>query len=170
MFQGLTAATQSLRLTQENTHFSLSRHGLLTVSIPSIGYEGRAFLSLAFPFEKETEYVSVQNELKEEQGMIRSLSDFDDKTAAILREELKKKYFCPKIKKILKLTERNGTTYWDCLSDKGDLSFTVKDVHRSLIRADEDRLFVVDVDGCRYEIESIASLDRKSHTKIELYL
>lgn len=170
MIKGMEQITASLRLTGENARFTLNSNGLLSASIPEAQHEGRAFLSLAFPFEREEEYISVQTEEKDELGMIRTLEDFDDETACLLRGELKKKYFCPKLLKILKVLERNGNTYWDCLSDQGNLSFTVRDVHRSLIRASEDRIFVVDVDGCRYEIESIAGLDRKSHAKIELYL
>jgi len=170
MIKGMEMITASLRLTGENACFALNANGLLTASIPAAEHRGRVFLSLAFPFEREEEYISVQTEEKDELGMIRSLEDFDAETASLLRAELKKKYFCPKLRKILKLVERNGNTYWDCLSDQGDLSFTVRDVHRSLIRASEDRIFVVDVDGCRYEIDSIAGLDRKSLAKIELYL
>ena len=125
---------------------------------------------IAFPFEEKEAYICVQNEEKEELGMVLALSDLPEEKAALLRRELKRKYFAPKILKIKKLSERFGMTFWDCETDKGPLSFTVKDTHRSFIRADEDRIFVVDHDGCRYEIESVSGMDKKSHSKIELYL
>ena len=133
-------------------------------------FEGRAFLCLAFPFETREKYLCVQNEEKEEIGMVYDLSDFDPDTAALLQAELKKRYFAPKIQKILKLNERFGFTFWECQTDYGVLSFSVKDTYRSLIRVGEDRLFVSDHDGCRYEIESLAGLDKKSYSKIELYI
>ena len=92
MIQGIEQVSKALPLSGENAVFSLNTHGLLTVSIPAIDYHGRAFLSLAFPFEREEEYLSVQTEEKEELGMIRALSDFDEATQQLLRDELKKKY------------------------------------------------------------------------------
>ena len=170
MIRGLENITESRALTKENSTFYLSPTGLLMVRTTSPDYEGRAFPALAFPFETREEYLCIQNENKEEIGMIASLSDLKEEEAILLREEIKKKYFSPKIKRITKLTERYGSTFWDCETDYGPLSFTVKDTHRSLIRAGEDRIFVLDHDGCRYEIESIKALDKKSYSKIELYL
>ena len=102
--------------------------------------------------------------------MIRSLEDLREEEVGLLKEEIKKKYFAPKILKIKKLTERYGSSFWDCDTDYGFRKFTVKDAHRNLLRLGEDRVFVVDVDGCRYEIESLEKLDKKSHSKIEIYL
>ncbi|MBR3837931.1 MAG: DUF1854 domain-containing protein [Clostridia bacterium] len=170
MIDNVGSATELFRLMPENCRLYLSEKGLLRVSIPQKEYEGRAFLALAFPFETKVEYIAVQNEAKEELGMIVSLSDFDSETGTLVEAELKKKYFAPKILRITKLQEKYGSTFWDCETDHGPLSFTVKDTHRSFLRAGEDRIFVVDHNGCRYEIESISGLDKKSHSKIELYL
>ena len=170
MIRGLENITDSHRLTKENTKFYRSETGLLFARIGDLNFEGRVFFALAFPFEAKDEFICIQNEEKEELGMIRFLADFPEETATVLKEEIAKKYFAPKIHKILKLQERYGNTFWDCDTDHGKLSFTVKDTHRSLIRAGEDRIFVVDCDGCRYEIESVSHMDKKSYSKIELYL
>ncbi|MBE6713437.1 MAG: DUF1854 domain-containing protein [Ruminococcaceae bacterium] len=170
MIQGLEQITDSFLIDVENATFFSSPTGLLMVKIPAKDYEGRAFLALAFPFETDEEYVCVQNEDREELGMIRSLSLLSDEAASLCRAELKKKYFAPKILKIVKLTERFGSSFWDCETDYGLKKFTVKDPHRSILRLGEDRAYVVDVDGCRYEIESLKGMDKKSHSKIELYL
>jgi len=170
MFSDLKELESSLSLTPNNASFFLSSNGLLMSKIREADYEGRVFLARAFPFETKEEYISVQNEEKEELGMIRDLADFDQETADLLRHELEKKYFAPKIHKIVKLSTRFGMSYWDCETDHGPLTFTVKDTNRSLLRAGEDRVFVVDHDGCRYEIPSLAALDKKSLGKIEMYL
>ncbi len=170
MLSDLKELENARSLTPENTSFYLSKNGLLMAKISEADYEGRVFLARAFPFENEDEYISVQNEEKEEIGMIRVLSDFEKETADILTTELNKKYFAPKIKKIVKLSSRFGMSYWDCETDHGPLTFTVKDTNRSLLKAGEDRVFVVDHDGCRYEIPSLSGLDKKSLGKIEMYL
>lgn len=170
MIEGLEKIVDTFLLTPSNASFYLSSTGLLTARVPEKDFEGRVFLSLAFPFETQEEYICVQNEDKEEIGMISSLGAFDEKAREVLLQELQKKYFSPKIQKITKFREDGTTTYWTCQTDKGVLEFTVRDTHRSFIRVGEDRIFVVDFDGCRYEIESIAKMDPKSYAKIQLYL
>lgn len=157
-------------LSGENCRFFLSETGLLMADVAEGEYRGRAFLALAFPFQLTEEYISLQNEEKEEIGMIRRLSDLREEDRELVRDELKKKYFVPKILKILSLTERFGTTRWTVETDKGEMRFIVKDTYKSMIRVSEDRLFVCDLDGCRYEVESLKALDRKSFSKIELYV
>ena len=71
MIEGLENITEAFSLNADNARFSLSRTGLLYLSVPALSFEGRAFLSLAFPFETCEEYICVQNEEKEEIGMIR---------------------------------------------------------------------------------------------------
>ena len=170
MIEGLEKINGTKLLNKENCRFALSSTGLLTVKLTDGTYEGRAFLARAFPFQLEEEYISLQNGEKEELGMIRRLTDLKEEDRGLVREELKKKYFAPKIQKILVLTERFGSTHWDVETDVGKLHFTVKDTYRSIIRMTEDRLYVCDVDGCRYEIPSLKGLDRRSFSKIELYV
>jgi hypothetical protein len=170
MIDGMKKVVDTYLLTKENASFYLSPFGLLMAKIPEKDFEGRVFVSLAFPFETTEEYVCIQNEDKEELGMIAQLSLLPEEQVSFLREEIRKKYFAPKISRIIKFREDAGNTYWDCETDHGPVTFTVRDTHRSLIRIGEDRVFVVDFDGCRYEIESIAKMDRKSYSKIQLYL
>lgn len=170
MIEGLEKINGTKLLTGENCRFGTSPNGLLTVELADGSYCGRAFLSRAFPFQLEEEYISLQNDEKEELGMIRRLTDLKEEDRDLVRGELEKKYFAPKIQKILVLTERFGATHWDVETDVGKLRFTVKDTYRSMIRMTEDRLYVCDVDGCRYEIPSLKGLDRRSFSKIELYV
>ncbi len=153
-------------LTPENATFFSSESGLLMGRFPE--FEGRVFLALAFPFETQEEYVCVQNEEKEEIGMILSLAVFGEEERSLLRDELERKYFAPKILSITKFREDGSNSFWDCITDKGPVQFTLRDTHRSLIRVGEDRVIAVDNDGCRYEIESLKRLDRKSYAKIQL--
>ena len=171
MIRGLEHLTQSFSLTPENCRFYLSEHQLLMARIQKEEvFDNRVFIVLSFPFETREKYLSVQDEHRDEIGMIEDLNLFDEDTVKLINEDLNKRYFAPKIQRILKLTERYGSSFWDCQTDYGVRSFTVKDTYKSLIRIGEDRLFVVDHDGCRYEIESLKALDKKSYSKLELYL
>ena len=134
----------------------------------------RIFLSRAFPFDMPYEYISVLDKDKKEIGFIRSLDDFDEPAKTQLIRELETKYYTPVIKKILSVKERYGFSYWKTECEFGEKSFTLQDTFRSIIKSPRDdgteRIFILDVDGNRYEIPDVEALDRKSYKKIELYL
>ena len=134
----------------------------------------RIYLSRAFPFDMPYEYISVLDKDKKEIGFIRSLDDFDEPARTQLIRELETKYYTPVIKKILSVKERYGFSYWKTECEFGEKSFTLQDTFRSIIKSPRDdgteRIFILDVDGNRYEITDVEALDRKSYKKIELYL
>ena len=154
-------------LTPENAAF-FSKNGFLYVSYN--GEEHRAFLCRQFPFELLWEFISVLNEEQNEIGIIRRVSDFENAAGELLVTELKRRYYTPTVQKILGVKERYGFSYWKVVTESGEVSFTLHDTYRSIIRAGENRLFLFDVDGNRFEIPDTLALDRKSYKKIELYL
>ncbi len=134
------------------------------------GEESRAFLVRQFPFECEWEFISVLNEEREEIGIVRATSLFEGKMREVLEEELRRRYYSPVILDIQSVKERYGFSYWKVHTKEGEVSFTLHDTYRSLIRAGEKRLILLDVSGNRFEIPDVTALDRKSYKKIELYL
>ena len=155
-------------LTGENATFS-RREGLLYLICD--GEEHRVRVVRAFPFESLWEYVSLLDDRNVELGMIRTLSDVDEESAVLLREELERRYYVLQIRRIRSLKERHGFSYWSVETTDGEeISFTVHDTYRNLLRVGEDRVFVLDVDGNRFEIPSLQALDRKSLRRIELYV
>ena len=130
----------------------------------------RVWLHKAFPFDLDDEFISVQTKDGDEIGIIRKLSDFDEETQVILTREMERKYFVPKIKRIITLKERRGFSYWKVESDIGETELSLQDTYRSITRVGDDRAFVTDISGNRFEIESLDGLDRRSRKKLELYL
>ena len=130
----------------------------------------RVWLHLVFPYDLTDEFISVQNKEQEEIGIIRSLSDFDDETVSMLKAELERKYFVPKIMRIITLRERHGFSYWKVETDIGEMELSFQDTYKSITRVGSDRAFVTDISGNRYEIVSLDGLDRRSRKKLELYL
>ncbi len=130
----------------------------------------RVWLHRSFPFNMPENYISVQDSESEEIGMIRSLSDFDEETRKVLSDELSRKYYTPHLIKILSLKETRGYSYWRVLSDAGEISFTLQDTQKSITKFGEDRAFITDICGSRYEIPSLEAFDKKSLKKIEIYL
>ena len=134
----------------------------------------RILLSRAFPFDMPWDYISVLDKDKKEIGFIRSLNDFDEPDRSLLVHELESKYYTPVIKRILSIKERYGFSYWKTECEFGEKSFTLQDTFRSIIKASStdgrERIYILDVDGNRYEIPDVEALDRQSYKKIELYL
>lgn len=154
-------------LTPENASFFM-KNNFLYVRVND--HETRAFLCRQFPFELEWEFISVMNEEQEEIGMIRSVSQFSGEDARVLTDELRRRYYAPVIDRILSVKERYGFSYWKVHTAEGNVAFTLHDTYRSIIRAGQTHLILLDVNGNRFEIPNTEALDRKSYKKIELYL
>ena len=130
----------------------------------------RIWLHRVFPYDMENEFISVQISDNEEIGMIRDLADFSEEQQEILRAELTRKYFTPKIKKIKSLKEFRGFSYWQVETDIGDMEISLQDTYRSLNKVGGGRIIVTDMSGNRFEIENFDELDRRSQRKLELYI
>ena len=154
-------------LTPENATFS-QKNGFLYIRYGDT--EQRAFLCRQFPFEMLWEFISVLDEEQNEIGIIRSLSLFDGEVHDLLTNELERRYYSPIIRRIFSMKERYGFSYWKVQTDEGEVSFTLHDTFRSIIRAGEHRIILMDVDGNRFDIPDVRELDRKGYKKIELYL
>jgi hypothetical protein len=155
-------------LTPENASFSL-KNGFLYVKCGEEEAQ-RAFLCRQFPFELLWEFISVLDDSQQEIGIIRRLDDFSDEMRELLATELRRRYYAPVIKSILQVKERYGFSYWKVKTAEGEVSFTLHDTFRSIIRSGDQRLILLDVDGNRFEIPNVEEPDRKSYKKIELYL
>lgn len=130
----------------------------------------RIFLHRAFPFDDPMTYISVLDKDQNEIGMIGDLRSLAPETLALLESELERKYYAPKVMAITSVKERYGFSYWKVNTDIGPLQFTLQDTYRSILRVSPTRVFIVDMNGNRYEIPDVETLDRKSYRLIELYL
>ena len=163
----LAEISETVWLTPENASF-YTKNGFLYISLG--GAEQRAFLCRQFPFELLGEFISVLDEDQCEVGIIRNVALFEGETRSLLESELEKRYYSPKIRRILSMKERYGFSYWKVETAEGEMSFTLHDTFRSTVRVGEHRVILMDVDGNRFEIPDVRELDRKSYKKIELYL
>lgn len=154
-------------LTPENASFAL-KNGFLYIKHGEC--EQRAFLCRQFPFDMLWEFISVLDEEQCEIGIIRDISLFGESDQTLLTDELQRRYYAPEILSIVSFKERYGFSYWKVKTKEGEVGFTLHDTFRSIIRAGERRVILLDVDGNRFEIPDVDALDRKSYKKIELYL
>ena len=162
-----------VRLDKNNSGFE-EKNGFLALIVTENGEEkryDRVFLHRAFPYELPFEYISVLGEEKKEIGIIYNINDFDSDAVSLIKKEIERRYYSPVIKEIKSLKERYGFSYWKVSLDDGrELSFTMQDTFKNILHTSDDSLMLVDVDGNRFTIVSIAALSTKSYRKIELYL
>ena len=169
----LTAIKQSAEMyyiTPENAEFDVTKNGFVVAKLDGSDEFKRVFLCRVFPHDLPDKFISVCDNEQNEIGIIRTLSDFDENTRAIIKNELEKKYFAAKIIKILNVEERFGNSTWTVETLNGMRIMSLKDTFKSIIHIGDDRAIVIDEDANRYEIESLSSLDKASFRRIELYL
>lgn len=169
----LSEAADIVYLTGENCRITKNSEFIaaeITDADGSVKSYNRIWLHRSFPFDMPWNYISVQDKDSEEIGLIKSIEDFDECQKSLLEGELLRKYYAPKIIKILSLKEVRGASFWKCVTDAGELNFTVQDTYRSISKIGGDRAYITDACGNRYEIESLAALDNKSRRRLEIYL
>lgn len=128
------------------------------------------FLHCSFPHTDKRIYISVRTADHKETGIIRSLDDFSEETAALLESFIQLRYFAPKIHKVLKITEEFGYSYWETETDAGHYRFTVRSGGGNVKLVTENKVMITDVDGNRFMIEDIEQLSEKEYRMIEMFI
>ena len=107
---------------------------------------------------------------KEELAFLPSLDVLDAASREIAAEELGRRYFLPKIRRVLHTRATFGNRYWQVETDRGPKRFLMKSPETNATWLTEDRCVLRDSLGNCYEIESIRALDPQSRAKAEAVL
>ncbi|MDX1933309.1 MAG: DUF1854 domain-containing protein [Capsulimonadales bacterium] len=139
-----------------------------TVTDPVIGAE-RTFLSVrvarAFPLDRPNEYIGLRDEKDKDIGMLRKPDGLDEASRKLLDEELERRYFIPKVTRVVDVKEEGGMVTWEVETDKGPRTFIVQGMRDSLFTIGKDRFLLADKDGVRYEFPDLGPLRRASPGK-----
>lgn len=170
----------SIDLTPQNIKFIRSPGGLISIDFTNHKGERefleRVVIFRSFPITNPNEFLSVREPDSKkmgrgkEIGMIRRLSDFDEETAALINEELDRRYFSPTILKIRSIKEKFGYTYWDAETTSGNVTFILNNPFSNIRTLEDGRIFISDMDGNNFQIPDYKKLDNASYKKIEIYL
>ncbi len=114
----------------------------------------------AFPLSAADDYVSLRDLDGDEIGIVESLDDLTPEQAALLRDELDRRYFTPLIERVHELKEEFGYSYWTVDTGAGRRRFTVQSGKNNVTTVGKGRLVIVDVDGNRFEVADYTRLDR----------
>jgi len=120
----------------------------------------------AFPLTMPWRFIILIDENDREVGLLRDLGDLDETSMKVLKDELERVYFIPKIKKIHRIKEEFGVLIWETETDKGPRRFEVTS-RRDVKKMGKRRIIVRDADGNLYDIPDYADLDQKSIILLE---
>ena len=171
---------ESIMLTPENAVFSRSEGGLISLDVTRADGEREHFERVvvlrSFPITDPDEYIAVRepetrkSRRGHEIGLIVHIGIFDEKTVALLNEELDRRYFTPEIHRILSVKEKLGYYYWDVETSAGHVNFVLNNISSNIRILEDERIFIFDIDGNCFQISDVSKLDRNSYRKIEIYL
>ena len=171
---------ESLALSPDNAVFCRSAGNLISLDVRTPDGEEQHYERVvpvrAFPITDPEEFISIKEPDSKEKGkgaeigMIRALSDFDEATVALIREELTRRYFTPEIRRIMSVKEKFGYSYWDAETSAGKVSFVMTNVSSNIRMLEDGRVFIHDIDGNCFCISDPTKLDKASFKKIEIYL
>lgn len=116
----------------------------------------------AFPLSDPHRYIGFLDDQGKDIGMVVDPDGLDDPSRKIVEEELSKRYFLPRIRRIQRVWEEMGQTYWEVDTDKGRRRVCLGDGKDGLMELGSGRWMVVDADGNRLEIREVERLDRRS--------
>lgn len=170
----------SLPLTCENASFFLSEGGLTGLDFTNHKGEReileRVILYRSFPITNPDEFLSVREPDSKQKGkgaeigMIRRLSDMDEISAGVIRQELDRRYFSPAILKIKNVKEKFGYSYWEAETTSGTVTFVLTNPFVNIRVLEDGRVYIRDMDGNNFQVPDPKALDSASYKKLEVYL
>lgn len=149
-------------LDPEATTFQSAPDGTLRVVVPDqvCGLQVQALR--AFPLSHNEEHIVLRDGANKEIGVLRDLKALPQNAQELVRAQLHRRYFLPRILKIYSVFERFGTTQWELETDRGYREITTKPINDALHEMSPGRYFITDNENNRYEIENLSELDEAS--------
>jgi hypothetical protein len=119
----------------------------------------------AFPLSHERHYITLRDGKGIELGMVESLDELEASSRAIAENELKRRYFLPKITAIISASEHFGSSQWEVETDRGPRNLSTGVVNEAISEIEPGRYLITDVGGNRFEIPQLAALDEASRAR-----
>jgi hypothetical protein len=120
----------------------------------------------AFPISEAMRFIVLREENEKEIGMIEDPGAMEARSEKVLKEELERRYFIPKVVRINRIDESYGMPRWDVETDRGARHFELH-TRQDARWLGAGRVLIRDADGNRYEIPDIRKLDPQSRALVE---
>ena len=133
-------------------------------------YQGDTYPSLEpkrlFPRSSLTQYVTLMEETADgtfkEVAIIRNIENLDKDSRKAIEDCFANYYMIPQILEVLDVVEKYGMVSWTCRTDKGVITFKIRNRLSDIKLLYDGRVLIRDSADNRYEIPNVSKLDKKS--------
>ena len=146
----------------------ITRVGDTTVKLEV--YQGDTYPELEpkrlFPRSSLTQYVTLMEELEDgtfkEVAIIRNIENLDKASREAIEGCFADYYMIPVILEVLDVVEKYGMVSWTCRTDKGVITFKIRNRLSDIKVLYDGRVLIRDSADNRYEIPNVNKLDKRS--------
>lgn len=125
----------------------------------------------AFPITRPERFFYFKDEEGRELGLLVEPRRLDRESRDLVMAQADQTYFMPRITRIIRVDEHSGgLAVWEVETDRGWSRFEMTFRGDAVWWIARDRVLIRDVDGNRYLIEDLTTLDPRSRRWAELYL
>ncbi|MBV9468697.1 MAG: DUF1854 domain-containing protein, partial [Abitibacteriaceae bacterium] len=119
-------------LDPHSTVFEIGPDGTLRVIVPDDRCGLRVDAFRAFPLSHPEEYIVLRDGNNKEIGALRDVKELPPQAASLVREQLRRRYFLPRVTAIYNITERFGSSVWELETDRGRCTVTTKAMNEAV--------------------------------------
>ena len=120
-------------------------------------------VACAFPFSNPSNYIGLRDSDDKDIGMLTTLNGLDVQSQAIIEDELERRYFTPKVQRVLTVEEQFGVVTWEVETNRGIRRFLVRNLRDNAFPLGPNRVMMTDTDGNRFEFPDVRSLGPKAY-------
>ena len=122
-----------------------------------------------FPITDLNRYITLLDEKEKEIALIKEMSDLNEESAKAVNDCFKDFYMIPKITAVLEVNDKFGVLKWKVMTDRGEISFSIRNRHSDIKVLGKKRLFIRDSNDNRY-LGNINEFDSHTMRKIFCYI
>lgn len=126
----------------------------------------RAIAVWAFPFTDRRHFIGFRDPEDNAIGMIRDSHEVDRDSRGVLFASLERRYFLPRILRVVQAREEFGLLTMNVETDRGPITFTVNNPRENIHWIGAHRILFVDAEENRYEITNHDALDPRSQAML----
>ncbi len=160
------------RLYIDKTNGKIERTDLYLVKL--IGDDGTVIENLEprrlFPLSDPNHYIVLLDSNEKEVAMIRDITALDALSQKALLDCFREYYLIPKITQVLEVTDKFGVLRFKVMTDRGEISFHIRNRHSDIKNLGANRIIIRDADDNRYEIPDYTALDTRSRRLLFSYV
>ncbi len=149
-------------------HLFRGPHGVLRATIDGDRSVLRAKVVCAFPLSDRRRYLSILDGKGQEACLIEAADRLDAESQQLVAEELARFYRVTAISRIRRVRQEYRTMYWDVETERGVRDFVVKWSPDTVLWLAPRTVQLEDVDGNRFIIPDIETLDARSRKFVAL--